>query len=58
MTTITASNPSDGDMYMCQANNSLGFDEETTMIEVQRKWNLLYSLLTCFSYVTYKYDVV
>jgi len=27
----------DGDMYMCRAVNDIGFDEETTTINVERK---------------------
>ena len=45
VSTITISNVNDGDMYMCRAQNRVGFDEETTMIVVQRKWYILYAVL-------------
>ncbi|XP_065885723.1 hemicentin-1-like isoform X3 [Dysidea avara] len=36
VSTITISNVNDGDIYMCKAENRIGFDEETTMIVVQQ----------------------
>ena len=38
VSTITISNVNDGDIYMCRAENMIGFDEEATMIVFQRKW--------------------
>ena len=37
VSTITVSNVNDGDIYSCRADNRFGFDEEATMIVVQRK---------------------
>ena len=45
VSTITISNVNDGDMYLCRADNRFGFDEEITMIVVQRKWYILLSVL-------------
>ena len=38
VSTITVTNYNDGDVFTCRADNDVGFDEESTTINVFGKW--------------------
>ena len=45
-TTITITDAQNGDVFMCRADNSIGFDEESTTIHVEGNLNRIISLYT------------
>ena len=49
VSTITVTDYNDGDVFTCRADNDVGFDEESTTINVFSKWAGNY--ITCVIYI-------